>query len=531
MHDQTKIRHNLHLQKRAARTTNGYPQTNTAMASMKRVLIYCRESRDEGFENIERIETQRDILTLYCARHKLGRVVGIVMDDNKTGTDFERLSPIKARIAHGEIDIFLAKDASRLGRNVLESLRFTAFLEAHGVELVFESEAYNEELFPLIAWFNERRARDDSQKIRRVLRHKMERGELVIKAPYGYRKVQNRLVVDEPASLAVREIFALFIQGHSQTETAARLQSTGLPSPSGGAWNAQHIGRILRHPAYTGDMPYGMRRKVSFKSKKYERIPAKDWLIVPGHHTPIVCKEIFAAAQARLCAKPPAPRNPGQNLFSGLLFCGGCGKRMYRKTRAGKSAWYVCGQYDREGTAACQSHRVMEAALTEAASSFLAKLLADPRATKALQAPPPSEEAARRAALNAEKAVLQSKAAQVYQDKLDGRLPPFLLEEALQDITARLQRIDQALALQAHMPNEADAVPAAPNLTHGLLRALFQDIQVYAANELTPRAAADYELTEAEACCLQSDGGVLFVMASPFHASHSPVCGTAPSSL
>ena len=32
----------------------------------KRVIIYCRESRDDYGENFERIETQRDILINYC---------------------------------------------------------------------------------------------------------------------------------------------------------------------------------------------------------------------------------------------------------------------------------------------------------------------------------------------------------------------------------------------------------------------------------------------------------------------------------
>ena len=35
----------------------------------KRVVIYCRESRDDYGENYERIETQRDLLVKYCKGH------------------------------------------------------------------------------------------------------------------------------------------------------------------------------------------------------------------------------------------------------------------------------------------------------------------------------------------------------------------------------------------------------------------------------------------------------------------------------
>ena len=40
----------------------------------KRVVIYCRESRDDYGENYERIETQRDLLIKYCK----GRIICIV---------------------------------------------------------------------------------------------------------------------------------------------------------------------------------------------------------------------------------------------------------------------------------------------------------------------------------------------------------------------------------------------------------------------------------------------------------------------
>ena len=49
----------------------------------KRVVIYCRESRDDYGENYERIETQRDLLIKYCKSHgytniaQISRIIGI----------------------------------------------------------------------------------------------------------------------------------------------------------------------------------------------------------------------------------------------------------------------------------------------------------------------------------------------------------------------------------------------------------------------------------------------------------------------
>ena len=143
----------------------------------KRVIIYCRESRDDYGENYERIETQRDILINFCKERKLNNIVEIVMDDDKSGTDFKRFDKIKNKASKKEFDVIVFKNSSRIGRNQAESLNFVQYIENLGIEILFEDEKYDEELFGLYAWFNERRARDDSKNIRRNLRHKMEEKE------------------------------------------------------------------------------------------------------------------------------------------------------------------------------------------------------------------------------------------------------------------------------------------------------------------------------------------------------------------
>ena len=71
----------------------------------KRVIIYCRESRDDYGENYERIETQRDILINYCRDKHLNNIVEIVLDDDKSGTDFKRFDDIKIKARKKEFDV------------------------------------------------------------------------------------------------------------------------------------------------------------------------------------------------------------------------------------------------------------------------------------------------------------------------------------------------------------------------------------------------------------------------------------------
>lgn len=150
----------------------------------KRVIIYCRESRDEYGNNYERIETQRDILIKFCKNRGLSNIVEIIMDDDRSGTSFGRFDEIVKKAKDKMFDVIVFKNSSRMGRNQREALNFVQILEDCKIEILFEDEKYDEELFGLYAWFNERRARDDSKNIRRNLRHKMEEGKLIIKPIY-----------------------------------------------------------------------------------------------------------------------------------------------------------------------------------------------------------------------------------------------------------------------------------------------------------------------------------------------------------
>ena len=273
----------------------------------KKVVIYCRESRDDYGENYERIETQRDLLIKYCKTHGYTNIIDIIMDDDKSGTDFSRFDDIRKRAKNKDIDVIVFKNSARLGRNQKEALGFVEYLEEQGVEIIFEDEQYNEEMFGLYAWFNERRARDDSKNIRRNLRHKIEEGDLIIKAIYGYEKVEKKLIINEQTSQVVKAIFEFYYKGWGYKKIVNYLNQNEIPTPSQSRnfryvkkaqkWNLQHILRILDDRRYIGDYVGGRTEKVSFKSKK-TRVKAKEeWIIIENHHEPIIDKDLFERVQ------------------------------------------------------------------------------------------------------------------------------------------------------------------------------------------------------------------------------------------
>lgn len=85
-----------------------------------KVVGYCRLSRDEDKENYSSIEEKKIILKEYATSR--GWEISnddFFIDDNVSGYTFDRpdFSRMIRKVQRGEIDVVLAKDLSRIGRN------------------------------------------------------------------------------------------------------------------------------------------------------------------------------------------------------------------------------------------------------------------------------------------------------------------------------------------------------------------------------------------------------------------------------
>lgn len=340
-----------------------------------KVAIYVRESKDENEENRETIETQRDLLIDFVKKNSLGEICRIYVDDNVSGSGFERegIRRLEDDIEAGIINMLVIKDLSRLGRNNAKTLLFLDFLEERGVRVVTSDGRYDSlddnDLVGIETWFNERYIRDISRKIRANLRFKIEKGEYIGKAPYGYVKSgeqKNKLVIDESTAGVVRRIFNLYRQGYGYSSIAKALNEAGIVSPSGKTsgkgWGPVAIKRILSNRVYTGDTVQGVSEKVSFKSKKTRRLPEERWVVTPNTHEAIISKEEFEeVSRIREGKLKFSGSHKGEiHLLRGVLFCGKCGYPMFARKRKQRPMGYICGRYAVRGLAACSSHYVRE---------------------------------------------------------------------------------------------------------------------------------------------------------------------------
>lgn len=93
----------------------------------------------------------------------------------------------------------------------------------------------------------------------------------------------------------VRWIFEQFLNKKYQTIIALELNERGIPTNTGGPWNASAIGRILRNESYIGNLIYN---RSSIKLRERRKLnPPNLWIRSEGCIEPIIERDVFLRTQ------------------------------------------------------------------------------------------------------------------------------------------------------------------------------------------------------------------------------------------
>ena len=377
----------------------------------KITALYCRLSQEDmQAGESESIQNQKLILQRYADEHHFFNTRFFV-DDGFSGVSFERqgLQAMLREVEAGKVATVITKDLSRLGRNYLKTgelieivfpeyeVRYIAIND--GVDTAREDNEFT----PLRNWFNEFYARDTSKKIRAVKQAKAQKGERVNgEVPYGYiadPNDRNHLLPDPETANVVKQIFAMYVRGDRMCEIQnwlrdneiltvgeLRYRRTGSkrhPRPQLNAWYNwpdKTLYDILTRKEYLGHTITGKTYKVSYKSKKTKKNPEEKRYFFPNTHEPLIDEETFDLAQKRIATRHRPTKVETIDIFSGLLFCGECGYKMYLQQGAGtleRKHAYTCGKYRnriRTGEV-CTTHYIRKSVLQELVLADLQRVL------------------------------------------------------------------------------------------------------------------------------------------------------------
>ena len=351
--------------------------------------LYCRLSQDDKQEgDSNSIINQKKILKKYALDRGYTNIQ-FYIDDGVSGTTFNRagFQSMIADVEAGKVKRVIVKDMSRLGRDYLQVGMYTEiFFPEHDVHFIavndgVDSNQEDNEFTPFRNIINEWYAKDTSKKIRAVKRSKGMAGEHIgSHPPYGYMKNpenKKEWLIDEEAAEVVREIFRLCVGGYGPTRIAHILTERKILCPTyyalekGGkprtalpadkyTWNGPVVAKILDRMDYLGHTVNFKTHVKSYKVHKTIYNSPDQWKVFEGTHEAIIDKETFEIVQKIRAGKRRPTRMGEMPMFSGLLYCADCGRKLSFHRKAGEPAekhHYLCENY-RSNTANCTMHYI-----------------------------------------------------------------------------------------------------------------------------------------------------------------------------
>ena len=278
-------------------------------------------------------------------------------------------------VKNKKVDLVLTKEISRLGRSVIDTMKFYELCKDNDVHLIAFNNNINTlnnevQYITLYSALAQMESENVSSRIKMALRTIASDGKFKGSiAPYAYYidnktlKIRNDYTAD-----IVRRIFQEYISGKGLDTIARHLTRDGIPTPAkiankknaGAFWSGRTVQLILQNRNYTGDLTQCKTYVSSIRTKKRKNVNPEDFVIVENTHEAIISKEDFELVQELLVKRSRKQNNhrKSTHLFSNLLFCADCKRGMhFKKNRKG----YICGNFDKNGKyGGCTSHIIRE---------------------------------------------------------------------------------------------------------------------------------------------------------------------------
>lgn len=306
---------------------------------MKRAVIYARYSSSHQRE--ESIEGQVRICTEYAGKKDL-TIVGTYIDRAISGKtdnrpDFQRLMKDSRKKL---FDAVIVYKTDRFARNKYDSAVYKSQLKKQGIEIHYAAENIPDGpegiiLESLLEGLAEYYSVELAQKITRGLYENALKCKATGNTPLGYRVGPDHTYEIEPhAAAAVKKIYEMYIDGRQLNQITAYLNSIGIKTIRGNAFNKNSLRKILANEKYCGIYKY------------------KD-IVIEGGMPQIISRELFDAAQAETARRRvirPAPNVKTDYALTGILYCGLCKEPMRGlsgTSRTGqKYYYYACRNKD-----------------------------------------------------------------------------------------------------------------------------------------------------------------------------------------
>ena len=292
---------------------------------MNKAVIYARYSSDSQSE--QSIEGQMRVCKEYAEKNGYV-IVGEYVDRAMTGTNDKRpaFQQMISDSKKHEWSFVLVYKFDRFARSRYDSAINKSILKKNGVKVVSATEQISNTpegiiLEGMLESFAEYYSAELSQKVKRGLKESRIKGLFTGgPTPYGYDKVNQKLMINETEANIVRQMFDDYLFGMRIKDIVVKLSNAGIKNKYGTEWNINSVSRILRNENYKG-------------------ILTADNTIYTNIYPQIVSEEIFDEVNNKLKVGKRTSahyKTDTQYLLSGKLLCGKCSGLMTGDSGKGK---------------------------------------------------------------------------------------------------------------------------------------------------------------------------------------------------
>ena len=281
---------------------------------MKNAVIYARYSSYGQTE--QSIEGQIRVCKEFAERNGYN-VINIYIDRAMTGTNDNRPA-FQQMIEDAKSKTFeaiIVYKLDRFSRNKYDNVVYKHKLAQYGVRVISATEAISDTpegmmMEGLLEMFAEMYSRELSQKVKRGIRESLLKGNFLGGyAPYGYKVVNKKLVINDEQAKNVKYMFNKYAEGVSKKDIIKYLNDNGYRTNMNKKFTISSFQKALSSTKYIGE--------ITINGETYKNYcPA------------IIDKQTFEKVQERLktnrhySAKGKAR---DEYLLTGKVFCGYCG--------------------------------------------------------------------------------------------------------------------------------------------------------------------------------------------------------------
>jgi DNA invertase Pin-like site-specific DNA recombinase len=359
-------------------TKNQHTQLPLNSHTLRRVAAYARVSTltDEQYTSYE---AQVSYYKKFIQERNDWTYINVYADEGLSGTSTKKRTQFTQMISDalkGKIDLIITKSISRFARNTLDTISFVRKLKDKGIEVYFEKENLwsldpkSELILTIMASIAQEESRSISQNVTWGKRVSFQQGKVsfAYKNFLGYKKVDDKLVIDEDQAVIVRLIYRMFlVEGKTASGIANYLKAQHIKTPAGKTnWTKNTVNSILTNEKYKGD---ALLQKTYTENYLEHKIVKNDGQIpkyyVENNHPAIIDKDTWDQVQIEIKRRENIGAHySSTDVFSSKLMCGDCGGFYGKKKWHSNSKYsrfiYQCNRKFEKGKPKCQTPNLTE---------------------------------------------------------------------------------------------------------------------------------------------------------------------------